>query len=67
VAAAEPQTPPSSAPGERPAASAETAALAEQARGHYDRAIQAQREGNWALYGEEIRKLGEVLQRMRNR
>jgi uncharacterized protein len=67
VAAAEPQTPPSPAPGERPAASAETAALAEQARGHYDRAIQAQREGNWALYGEEIRKLGEVLQRMRNR
>ena len=28
-------------------------------------ALQAQREGNWALYGEEIRKLGEVLARMR--
>ena len=26
--------------------------------------LQAQREGNWALYGEEIRKLGEVLNQM---
>jgi len=39
--------------------------LAEQARNHYTRAIQAQRDGNWALYGEEIKKLGEVLERMR--
>ena len=39
--------------------------LAEQARSHYQRALQAQREGNWALYGEEIKKLGEVLERMR--
>ncbi|HEY8507073.1 MAG TPA: UPF0182 family protein, partial [Steroidobacteraceae bacterium] len=38
--------------------------LAKQAREHYDRAIQAQREGNWALYGEEIKRLGEVLKRM---
>jgi uncharacterized membrane protein (UPF0182 family) len=36
--------------------------LAARAREHYRRAIQAQREGNWALYGEEIRKLGEVLE-----
>jgi uncharacterized membrane protein (UPF0182 family) len=27
----------------------------------FNRAMQAQRSGNWALYGEEIRKLGEVL------
>jgi uncharacterized protein len=67
VAVAEGQPPQSPASGKTPAGSPETAALAEQARGHYDRAIQAQREGNWALYGEEIRKLGEVLQRMRNR
>ena len=39
--------------------------LLEQARAHYARALQAQREGNWALYGEEIKKLGEVLERMR--
>jgi hypothetical protein len=38
--------------------------LAAEARDHYQRAIEAQRQGNWALYGDEIRKLGEVLQRM---
>lgn len=35
--------------------------LASQAKQHYDRAIQAQREGNWARYGEEINQLGAVL------
>ncbi|MDA1305895.1 MAG: UPF0182 family protein [Acidobacteria bacterium] len=35
--------------------------LAERATDHYERATAAQREGNWALYGEEMRKLGEVL------
>jgi uncharacterized membrane protein (UPF0182 family) len=44
---------------------AEVLTLAEQARLHYQRALQAQREGNWALYGEEIRKLGEVLEKIR--
>jgi uncharacterized membrane protein (UPF0182 family) len=43
------------------------AVLAQQARDHYARAIKAQREGNWAVYGDEIRKLGEVLERMRSR
>ena len=38
--------------------------LAARARQHYDRAIQAQREGNWAVYGEEIRLLGETLRGM---
>lgn len=33
-----------------------------KAREHYDNAIKFQREGNWAKYGEEIRKLGEVLE-----
>jgi uncharacterized membrane protein (UPF0182 family) len=37
------------------------AALAERARQHFERAMQAQREGNWALYGEEIKLLGEAL------
>ena len=42
-------------------------ALAGQARAHYSRALQAQREGNWALYGEEIKRLGEVLEKMKSR
>ncbi|MCA1563649.1 MAG: UPF0182 family protein, partial [Acidobacteria bacterium] len=46
------------------APSPELAALAEQARQHYENAIKAQREGNWALYGEEIRRLGDILRRM---
>ena len=39
-------------------------ALVERARQHYDRAMQAQRDGNWALYGDEIRLLGETLRGM---
>jgi len=39
-------------------------ALASQAQQHYQRAIEAQRAGDWARYGEEIRQLGEVLRRM---
>lgn len=39
--------------------------LAAQARQHYDRATQAQREGDWARYGEEIKKLGAVLDQMK--
>jgi uncharacterized membrane protein (UPF0182 family) len=31
---------------------------------HYRRAMQAQRDGNWALYGDEIRRLGEALNPM---
>jgi hypothetical protein len=34
-----------------------------KAREHYDRALRALREGNWALYGEEMKRLGEVLER----
>jgi uncharacterized membrane protein (UPF0182 family) len=43
------------------------AALTAEARGHYDRAIEAQRAGDWARYGEELRQLGAVLERMRTR
>ena len=49
-----------------PAASGALAELATQAQRHYERALRAQREGDWAQYGEEIRQLGEVLQRMRD-
>ena len=40
-------------------------ALAVEARGHYDAAIAAQRAGDWARYGEELGRLGEVLEKMR--
>lgn len=42
-------------------------ALVTRAREHYQRAIQAQRDGNWALYGEEIRQLGEILNQLGGR
>ena len=41
------------------------AELSEQARQVYDRALAAQRAGDWAKYGEEIARLGEILKRMR--
>ena len=39
--------------------------LTQQAQAHYSRAIQAQRDGNWAEYGEEFRQLGEALEQLR--
>jgi uncharacterized membrane protein (UPF0182 family) len=60
-----PATPAPSAPAVP--AEAGLAALATQAQGHYDRAVQAQRNGDWATYGEELRQLGQVLDRMRSR
>jgi len=71
--AAEPRPPAAStsaaSPGARPQPGvaapeppALTPALLGQARIHYENAMKAQREGNWALYGEEIRRLGELLQ-----
>ncbi len=39
-------------------------ALAGEARRRYDAALQAQRELNWARYGEEMRRLGELLERL---
>jgi uncharacterized protein len=56
-----------SKPGETPTASqtaAPAAKLAEQAKQLYDRAMQAQREGDWARYGEEVKRLGEVIDQM---
>ena len=39
-------------------------ALAELARQHFERAIEAQRAGDWARYGEELKQLGGALERM---
>ena len=41
--------------------------LLEQARQHYQTAIQAQRDLDWARYGEEMRRLGEVLDQLGRR
>jgi uncharacterized membrane protein (UPF0182 family) len=40
------------------------ATLLRQVRDAYDRAIAAQRAGNWAQYGEEMNRLGELLRRL---
>lgn len=49
------------------APSAGTASLLQQAQSHYDRAISAQRAGDWATYGKEINALGAVLEQLRTR
>jgi len=38
--------------------------LAGLARQHYERALQAQRDGNWAVYGDEISQVGTLLEQM---
>jgi hypothetical protein len=65
---APPQPPPAVATGAdaaRPAI-ADTAfqALVAEARRRYEAALQAQREIDWARYGEEFRRLGELLERL---
>ena len=47
-----------------PGATATTAELAAEARAAYQRAIEAQRAGDWAKYGEEVKRLGELLDRL---
>jgi uncharacterized membrane protein (UPF0182 family) len=46
---------------------AELRTLVAEARSRYQAALAAQRAGDWATYGEEIRKLGEVLERLGRR
>ena len=43
----------------------EVSELIAEAGRRYRRAVEAQREGNWAAYGEEIRRLGEILEQLR--
>jgi len=54
---------PAPAPGAPPSAAASD--LLRQAQGHYDRAIAAQRAGNWAEYGREIEQLGAAIRALR--
>jgi uncharacterized membrane protein (UPF0182 family) len=71
--AAAPQTtsnapaPAQAAPAPGSAPSPVVSALAATAQAHYDRAIAAQRAGDWAKYGEELRALGQTLDRMKQR
>lgn len=39
--------------------------LVQLADRHYQRAIEAQRNGDWARYGDELRQLGDVLRQLR--
>jgi uncharacterized membrane protein (UPF0182 family) len=60
-----PVTPSGSGPALPPLKPGSThAELAAQANTHYSRAQSALRAGNWALYGQEMEKLGQVLQAM---
>jgi uncharacterized membrane protein (UPF0182 family) len=43
-----------------------TAATISEAQSHYDRAIAAQRAGDWSTYGKEIQALGQVLAKLRS-
>ncbi len=70
---AAPAPPATSPPGEtlagtsptQPAAPATpSAGLAAQAMQHYDRADQALKEGNWAKYGDELKKLRATLEEL---
>jgi uncharacterized membrane protein (UPF0182 family) len=54
---------PAVAAGEAPTDSG-VRALAEEARRRYQAALQAQRDIDWAKYGDEMRRLGEVLERL---
>ncbi|HEY4734991.1 MAG TPA: UPF0182 family protein [Gemmatimonadaceae bacterium] len=45
----------------QPAPSGAVSDLLRQAQTHYDRAIAAQRAGNWAEYGRELEQLGAAL------
>ncbi len=42
----------------------DSAALLEQAKQQYQLALEAQRAGDWAKYGEELKRLGETLDKM---
>ena len=45
---------------------AQVAELISEVSSHYERAIAAQRVGDWARYGEEMRLVGELLRELQN-
>jgi hypothetical protein len=52
---------PTKAPG---AAAVDIQTLIREANQHYQRALELERQGDWAGYGTEVKKLGEVLNRL---
>jgi uncharacterized membrane protein (UPF0182 family) len=67
VPAARPVPAASNVPSVAPSPSAppaEVQAMITEARRRYQAAIDAQREGDWARYGDEIRQLGSLLERL---
>jgi uncharacterized membrane protein (UPF0182 family) len=56
-------TPGVAAPTPKPAAP-DIQALIHEANQHYMHALQLQRQGDWAGYGDEIKKLGEILNKL---
>jgi len=48
-----------------PLQSTNTGELGSQANQAYEAALRAQREGDWSRYGEEIKRLGEILNKLR--
>jgi hypothetical protein len=57
--------PAAGAPAAKPVeAVPDTQAMIHEANQHYERALQLQRQGDWAGYGEEIKKLGEILNKL---
>ncbi len=46
------------------AAPIDSAGLLEQAKQQYGSALEAQKSGDWARYGEEIKRLGETLEKL---
>jgi len=57
-------TPSGAGPAAAAAVPAGNAGLAQKAKETYDQAVAAQRQGDWAKYGEEIKKLGSLLEEL---
>lgn len=51
-------------PASPEAPSTQLRAQLDEARQHYQAALEAQRAGDWARYGEEVKRLGELLDRL---
>ena len=60
------EVPSATAPAGLPATETGTTneSLLNQANNSYEAAIRAQRDGDWATYGEEIKRLGEILKHL---